>query len=39
LQNMKNYVKKYWNLIIDNVRYGQQITKTVKQNTGIDLYR
>lgn|SRR5574344_64363 len=37
LQNMKNYVKKYFNLKIDNINHGQEVVKTVKEKYHIDL--
>lgn len=38
LKNMKKYVLKYWDTIIDNVKHGQEVNNTVKKLTNIDLY-
>lgn len=37
LQNMKNYVKKYLSLVINGLNHGEEVYKTVKKISGIDL--
>lgn len=37
LQNMKNYVKKYWNIKILGVNHGEEVNNTVKKISNIDL--
>jgi len=37
LQNMKNYVRKYFNFKIDNINHGEEVAKTVKEKYNIDL--
>lgn len=37
LDNMKNYVKKYFKLKILGINHGEEIAKTVKKKYNIDL--
>ena len=37
LDNMKKYVLKYWNLIINKKKHGEQVAKTVLEHYNIDL--
>ena len=37
VDNMKNYVKKYWDLLIDGKKHGEEVSKTVKKISGLDL--
>lgn len=37
LQNMKNYVKKYWNIKILGVNHGEEVNNTVRRISNIDL--
>ena len=31
LQNMQNYIKKYWDIIIDGKQYGKEIQQTLSK--------
>lgn len=37
LENMKKYVKKYWNTTILDVKHGQEVNKTLNKKYGINL--
>ena len=37
LENMKTYVLIYWNKLINGVRHGEEVAKTVKKIIGIDI--
>lgn len=38
LENMRNYINKYWNTLIDHVFHGREVNKTVKKLINIDLH-
>jgi len=37
LENMRAYIEKYWNTIIDKVKHGKEVKKTLKK-LNIEIY-